>query len=270
MRIATWNVNSVRLRLPLVARLAREFGPDVICLQETKVVDDSFPRKDIESLGYRHIAVRGMKGYNGVAILSRLPLEPMDGKQFCGRDDCRHIAVRIEGIDLHCLYIPAGGDVPDPTENDKFAHKLEFLDELALWSQALRRQGRPVAVVGDFNVAPLETDVWSHRQLLTVVSHTPIEVEKITRAQQEGGWVDAVRHFVPPAEKLYSWWSYRARDWAASDRGRRLDHIWVSPDLAPRLTRAAVIREARGWERPSDHVPVVADLDKSQNDLKIV
>jgi exodeoxyribonuclease-3 len=260
MRIATWNVNSVRLRLPLVARLAKDFAPDVICLQETKVVDDSFPRSDIAALGYEHIAVRGMKSYNGVAVLSRLPLEPLEHKPFCGRQDCRHVGVRVDGFDLHCLYVPAGGDVPDPAANDKFAHKLGFLDELTAWSEALRRQTDPAVLVGDFNVAPLETDVWSHKQLLNVVSHTPIEVDKLDRAQAAGGWVDAVRRFIPPEEKLYSWWSYRARDWAASDRGRRLDHIWVSPDMAGRLSGASVVREARGWDRPSDHVPVLTDL----------
>ena len=161
---------------------------------------------------------------------------------------------------FHCLYVPAGGDVPDPAANDKFAHKLGFLDELTAWSEALRRQTDPAVLVGDFNVAPLETDVWSHKQLLNVVSHTPIEVDKLDRAQAAGGWVDAVRRFIPPEEKLYSWWSYRARDWAASDRGRRLDHIWVSPDMAGRLSGASVVREARGWDRPSDHVPVLTDL----------
>ena len=260
MRIATWNINSVRLRLPLVAQLAEMFAPDVICLQETKVVDDSFPRGPIAALGYPHIEIRGMKGYNGVAVLSRLPFEPLESKVFCAREDCRHVAVRVGGVDLHSLYIPSGGDIPDPSANDKFAHKLGFLDELAAWSLALRRQVAPVAIVGDFNVAPLETDVWSHKQLLTVVSHTPVEVEKLNRAQADGEWVDAVRRFIPPDEKLYSWWSYRARDWTASDRGRRLDHIWVSPELAPRLRGASIVREARGWDRPSDHVPVLADL----------
>jgi exodeoxyribonuclease-3 len=261
MRIATWNINSVRLRLPLVAQLAEAFAPDVICLQETKVVDDSFPHNAIESLGYRHVAIRGMKGYNGVAVLSRLPAEPLESRAFCGRVDCRHVAVRVSGVDIHSLYIPSGGDVPDPAANDKFGHKLDFLDELADWSLALRRQAAgPVAVLGDFNVAPLETDVWSHKQLLNVVSHTPVEVEKLNRAQAAGEWVDAVRRFIPPDERLYSWWSYRARDWAASDRGRRLDHIWVSPELVPRLVGASVVRAARGWDRPSDHVPVLADL----------
>lgn len=262
MRIATWNVNSVRLRMPLLAQLAENHAPDVICLQETKVVDDSFPFKDIESLGYAHNVIRGMKSYNGVAILSRLPLEPMPHQPFCGREDCRHIGARVDGIDLHCLYIPAGGDIPDPVKNEKFAHKLQFLDEFATWSRELLAQGRPAVAVGDFNVAPLETDVWSHKQLLNIVSHTPIEVEKLETAQAAGEWVDTTRRFIPPEEKLYSWWSYRARDWDASDRGRRLDHIWASPSLNGRLAGASVLREVRGWEKPSDHVPVIADLKR--------
>lgn len=260
MRIATWNINSVRLRMPLVAKLTQEFAPDVICLQETKVIDDSFPRNDIAALGYAHIAIRGMKGYNGVAILSRRPLEPLEPRLFCSREDCRHVAARVDGIDLHCLYVPAGGDIPDPVANEKFAHKLGFLDEMAEWSEGLRRGNNPAIAVGDFNVAPLETDVWSHKQLLKIISHTPIEVEKLDRAQDAGDWIDAVRRFIPPEEKLYSWWSYRARDWNASDRGRRLDHVWVSPGLASRLAGASVVREARGWNQPSDHVPVITDL----------
>jgi exodeoxyribonuclease-3 len=261
MRLATWNVNSVRLRLPLLEKFVVQKSPDVICLQETKVVDDAFPRNDIEAMGYRHIEIRGMKGYNGVAILSRVPMERLDDRAFCGRDDCRHLGVRVDGIDLHCLYIPAGGDEPNPEVNEKFAHKLEFLDELARWSESLLAAARPAVVTGDFNVAPLETDVWSHKQLLKVVSHTPVEVEKLEKAQAAGGWVDAVRHFIPAEEKLYSWWSYRARDWAAADRGRRLDHIWVSPDLEGRLSAASILRDARGWEKPSDHVPVMVDIE---------
>ncbi len=260
MRIITWNINSVRLRLPLLKQLVERESPDVVCLQETKAMDDVFPRAGIEALGFHPMAFRGMTGSNGVAILSRLPLEPMENRDFCGRGDCRHVATRIAGVDLHCLYVPAGGDVPDPAANDKFAHKLAFLDELADWSKALGRQGRPTVVAGDFNVAPLETDVWSHKQLLKIVSHTPIEVEKLGAAQAAGAWTDAVRRFIPPEEKLYSWWSYRARDWATSDRGRRLDHVWASADLVERLSDARILRDVRGWTQPSDHVPVVVDL----------
>jgi exodeoxyribonuclease-3 len=117
----------------------------------------------------------------------------------------------------------------------------------------------PAAVlVGDLNVAPLETDVWSHKQLLKVVSHTPVETQGLERARRAGGWVDLMRRFVPPEQKLFTWWSYRSPDWTVNDRGRRLDHIWATPGLAGAATRMAVLREARSWERPSDHVPVIA------------
>jgi exodeoxyribonuclease-3 len=199
-----------------------------------------------------------MKSYNGVAILSRLPLDNISTKPWCERDDARHIQADIEGITVHNFYVPAGGDIPDPDLNVKFAHKLRFLDEVTDWFGT--QSDHPALLVGDLNVAPLETDVWSHKQLLDVVSHTPIEVEKLTAWQNSLDWVDAVRRFIPPELKLYTWWSYRAQDWAASDRGRRLDHIWATPSLAPRLTGAMVIREARNWTPPSDHVPVMIDL----------
>lgn len=263
MRIATWNINSVRLRMPLLLRLIEEARPDVICLQETKVIDDSFPRKELTAAGYAHLHVHGMKSYNGVAILSRLPFESADIKHWCDREDCRHVMATLPGgIELHSVYIPAGGDIPDPEANPKFAHKLRFVDEMTAWLAAERNPKKPMVLVGDLNIAPLESDVWSHKQLLDVVSHTPIEVEKLTAMQRSVNWVDAVRHFVPPDQKLYTWWSYRAADWAASDRGRRLDHIWVTPPLKPKLRATGVLRDARGWEpKPSDHVPVWIDLE---------
>lgn len=262
MRICTWNINSVRLRLPLVLKLLDEYRPDVLCLQETKVVDDSFPTAEFRDRGYTHIQIHGMKSYNGVAIISRLPLEGGDVKHWCEKQDCRHVLATLPGgIEVHNLYVPAGGDVPDPAVNDKFAHKLRFLDEMRDWFPANRTKDRPMVLVGDLNIAPLEHDVWSHKQLLDVVSHTPIEVEKLTAVQDSLSWVDAVRRFVPADQKLYTWWSYRAADWEASDRGRRLDHIWVTPPLAGSLAGYQVLREARGWEpKPSDHVPVMVDL----------
>jgi exodeoxyribonuclease-3 len=123
------------------------------------------------------------------------------------------------------------------------------------------RKPKHAIMVGDLNVAPLENDVWSHRQLLKIVSHTPIEVEKLTAVQQAGDWVDGVRHFTPESEKLFSWWSYRSPNWTKNDRGRRLDHIWVSPALKSRLKAAKILRDARAWAQPSDHVPVVVDID---------
>ncbi|SMH56023.1 exodeoxyribonuclease III [Azospirillum agricola] len=263
MRIATWNINSVRMRLDLLFRLMEEERPDVICLQETKVVDADFPLAPIVERGYAHTHIHGMKSYNGVAILSRLPFESHDVRHWCGKQDCRHALAHLPGgIELHSVYIPAGGDIPDPAVNEKFAHKLRFLDEMTDWLRTQRSPDRRMVLVGDLNIAPLEQDVWSHKELLSVVSHTPIEVEKLTAMQNSVGWVDAMRHFVPPDEKLYTWWSYRAKDWAASNRGRRLDHVWVTPPLKDALRGQRVLRDARGWEpKPSDHVPVIVDLD---------
>jgi len=262
MRLATWNINSIRARLPLLEMLATGERPDVICLQETKVADEQFPMDAVTALGYPHVEIRGMKGYNGVAILSRVPLAPGGSRDWCTRPDARHLAVTLpDGTELHNFYVPAGGDIPDRTKNDKFGHKLDFLDEMTAWFPSERATDRPMILVGDLNIAPLETDVWSHKQLLTVVSHTPVEVEKLDAVQNSVGWVDAVRRFIPPEEKLYSWWSYRARDWSAADKGRRLDHIWVTPPVAPRLQSARVLRAARGWEKASDHAPVIVELD---------
>ncbi len=263
VKIATWNINSVRLRIDLVRRLIAEEAPDVLCLQETKSPDDAFPREALAELGYRDMAIHGMKGYNGVAILSRLPLTAVRTQGWYEREDCRHVIAELPGgIELHNFYIPAGGDIPDPEANPKFAHKLAFLDEITAWfKKGAKKSMRPMILVGDLNIAPLETDVWSHKELLKVVSHTPIEVEKLGRLQKAGGFVDAVRHFVPPEQRLYTWWSYRAGDWSASDRGRRLDHVWVTTDLTPRLAGAAVLRPVRGWERGSDHVPVVVSFN---------
>jgi exodeoxyribonuclease-3 len=261
MRLATWNINSVRLRIGLIERLIDEQKPDVICLQETKTQDETFPHEAFAAKGYQHRFINGMKSYNGVAIVSRLPLGKTGIHNWQGREDCRHIFAELpNGVELHCCYVPAGGDLPDAKANPKFAHKLGFLDEQAAWWKK-RNDKKPKILVGDLNVAPLEQDVWSHKQMLGVVSHTPVEVEKFTRWQKAHTWVDAVRHFTPDSDKLYSWWSYRAADWAASDRGRRLDHIWVTQGLASALKSAHILRSARGWEpKPSDHVPVVVEV----------
>lgn len=260
MRIATWNINSIRLRLPTLSRVADALSPDIICLQETKVTDENFPVDGVRTLGYEHLLFRGMKSYNGVAILSRVPLSELKARAWCDREDCRHLAAKLpDGTELHNFYVPAGGDVPDPKTNGKFAHKLDFLEEMSAWFGGKRTAKR--ILVGDLNIAPLETDVWSHKQLLKEVSHTPIEVERLSGVMSAHKWVDAVRLFIPPEEPLFSWWSYRNRTWPGSDRGRRLDHIWVTPPLKNHLQNAAVMREARGWEKPSDHAPVFVDID---------
>ncbi len=261
MRLATWNINSVRLRLPLLLRLVTEQQPDVICLQEIKCQNEVFPAADLAKAGYPHQHVCGMKSYNGVAILSRQPLSNPGVLHWQGREDCRHVHAELaNGIEIHNLYIPAGGDIPDPVVNPKFAHKLGFVEEQTVWWEKQPR-GIKRILVGDLNIAPLENDVWSHRQMLDVVSHTAPEISRLNAMLRTQDWVDTLRHFVPPQEKLYTWWSYRAQDWEASNRGRRLDHIWVSPGLQPQLKGVTVMREARGWDpKPSDHVPVLLDL----------
>ena len=263
MRITTWNINSVRLRIAQVERFLEEEAPDVLCLQEIKCTNDQFPRKAFEKAGYGNMAVHGQKGYHGVATVSRLPMTETGPTQFCGKDDCRHMAVRVNGCEIHNFYVPAGGDVPDPDENEKFGHKLAFMDEMTDLMSDLSRE--PAVIVGDLNVAPYEHDVWSSRQLRRVVSHTPVEREAMARMVEAGGMIDVARRLVPENEKLYSWWSYRAKDWEASDRGRRLDHIWVTgalerSALAGGREAFRVHKTARGWEKPSDHAPVTLDF----------
>jgi exodeoxyribonuclease-3 len=260
--IATWNINSVRLRIDLVVRFLETWQPEVLCLQETKCPQGQFPTSRLNEIGYRYVAEFGQSGYHGVAIVSRLPFAASNSRAFCQKADCRHVSARIGSRDplvLHNLYVPAGGDEPDPEINEKFAHKLRFIDELEGWfadgAVPARKRG---IVVGDLNIAPLECDVWSHKQLLKIVSHTPVETAGLERVRAAGEWVDVVRQHVPPPAKLYTWWSYRAQDWQASDRGRRLDHIWATPDIAAHCTGVEVVREARGWPRSSDHVPVLA------------
>ena len=266
--LTTWNINSVRLRLKLVAKFLKTMQPDVLCLQETKCIDDAFPRRIFKRLGYEHIALNGQKGYHGVAILSKLPFESSDVRTFCDKVDSRHVSVSFgdkaqlsRPLVLHNFYVPDGGDLPDPELNPKFGHKLQFLDEMTACEAIRPAASERAILVGDLNVAPYENDVWSHKQLLKVVSHTPIECEKLLAAQSHGEWIDVAREKYPMSEKVYTWWSYRAADWTIGDRGRRLDHIWVSRALKDRIADFGILRAARGWPRPSDHVPVTAVLE---------
>ncbi len=259
--IATWNINSVRLRLPIVERFLAEYAPDVLCLQETKCPDDLFPHEAFAAFGYGHVAVNGQKGYHGVATVARRPLAVVEKRRFCGIADSRHLATSLEAggrsLLLHNFYVPAGGDEPDPEINPKFRHKLDFVEEMrGVAADDPRFSGS--ILVGDLNIAPLENDVWSHRQLINVVSHTPVETTSFEAMRRHAGWVDLMREKIPAEEKIYTWWSYRAQDWALSDRGRRLDHVWSSAGIGADLADIEIVRAARGWERPSDHVPVIA------------
>lgn len=266
MRIATWNINSVRLRQDLVADFMNNHEIDILCLQETKTPDVEFPYKIFRKNGYEHFHIKGQKGYNGVAIISKLPLHDVATHDRLGQSDSRHIhaSVEVKGlkdlVQIHNVYLPAGGYEPDPIINPKFQHKLDFVDELTTWFPENFDNTKPMIVLGDLNIAPYENDVWNHKQMLNVVSHTPDEVDRFNRMRENFGWVDAIRHFVPETEKLYSWWSYRSADWTVNDRGRRLDHIWVTKPLVPHLKAQQILRDARSWERPSDHVPVILDF----------
>jgi exodeoxyribonuclease-3 len=256
LSVATWNINSVRIRIDHIARFVGEHQPDVLCLQEIKCRNEEFPSKAFSSIGlpYQHIV--GQKGSHGVAIISKHPLLPIEAPTFCPRTEARVSAVTVKGLTIHNLYVPAGGDIPDPALNDKFAHKLEVLARMRA-HYAAEANDQPTLLVGDLNVAPGEHDVWSHRQLLNVVSHTPVETEGLDAVRTAGAFVDLARALKPAPEKLYSWWSYRG-DWKTSNRGRRLDHIWATPGLAERCDKIEFINAPRGWDRPSDHIPVVA------------
>ncbi len=261
MKIATWNINSVRLRKNLIEKLNQEEGVDIICLQETKVQDQEFPLKDLKKIGYEYIAFRGEKSYNGVAILSKIPLSNVQMENVAESQDTRHIsAVLPDGTVLHNFYIPAGGDEPDVDINPKYKFKLKFVDYMTEWLPKIHNNDDKAIIVGDFNIAPYEHDVWSSKQLRNVVSHTDQEREKLNKLRDSLGWVDVAREFVPMDEKLYSWWSYRNRDWKKSNRGRRLDHIWVTPELKGAVKSYKTMPHIRDWERPSDHVPVVIEL----------
>jgi len=265
LRIVTWNINSVRLRIPLLRQLVKELSPDIVCLQETKVTDGDFPLENIKALGFPHVHFSGQKSYNGVAILSKIPLGTMDRMSVAESEDKRHICALLpDGTELHNFYVPAGGDIPDPVLNPAYGFKLRFVEHMTRWALEHKKSGKKLIIVGDFNIAPLHHDVWSHKQLLNVVSHTPAEVERLDALKDSLSWCDVARHFVNAEEKLYSWWSYRNRDWRKSNRGRRLDHIWVTPSLTPALKSFRIHSDARDWNidtvGPSDHVPVVVDI----------
>src|SRR5947208_1139940 len=185
----------------------------------------------------------------GLLLLWRLALS-------AGRDSAA--ADRLVDRQPAVCAAQAGGDTPDRALNPKFGQKLDFIERMTRWSEGLRE---PTVILGDFNVAPLECDVWNHKALLKVVSHTPVEVEALTRLRQAHDWIDIGRRFVPAPERCFTWWSYRSRDWTKNDRGRRLDHMWASPELAGHLKAHSVLEPCRNWQRPSDHVPLILEIE---------
>jgi exodeoxyribonuclease-3 len=259
VKIVSWNINSVRFRLDIVEQFLREAAPDILCLQETKVIDADFPTASFRALGYDHVLIHGQRMHHGVAIISRVPLAEDDRFDWQANREARHIGVRLpNGVRLENVYVPAGGDVPDREVNPKFGQKLDFVQRMTEWSASLNC---PTILTGDFNIAPLPSDVWSHKALLKVVSHTPVEVEALDRLQQSNSWVDLGRHFYPAPARLHTWWSYRSPDWTKNDRGRRLDHMWATSDVAQAARSHQVFEACRSWLKPSDHVPIMTEFD---------
>ena len=259
MKIITWNINSIRLRSDLIFKLLEEEEPDILCLQECKSPSEEMPFEKFKPLGYFHCFCWGQKSYNGVALISKVPLENVHNIDFMESHQARHISATTKsGLTIHNFYFPAGGDVPDRTANEKFGFKLDYIKEVEKFfkTQTISKS----FLVGDLNIAPRENDVWNHQQLLKVVSHTPIEVESLSSLANSGPWIDIFGRR-PLSEKLFSWWSYRSRDWKMSNKGRRLDHIWITGDLLDQLGNCYILEEIRGWMRPSDHAPVVAELN---------
>ena len=264
LRIATWNVNSVRLRHEHAARFVAEQQPDVLCLQEIKCREGEFPREAFVDMGLPHLKIAGQKGWHGVAIASKLPLQDAPALDVCREGHARCVGATVAGVEIHNFYIPAGGDVPDRQANPKFDHKLDFYEKLTI-ELSKRNRKAPLAIVGDLNVAPGEADVWNHKYMSKIVSHTPVEVDAFYALKASLDFVDVTRDTTPEPQRLFSWWSYRAMDFRASNRGLRLDHILVSPGLFEEASKTArptskVHDDVREWTRPSDHAPVTADL----------
>ncbi|HEY3797266.1 MAG TPA: exodeoxyribonuclease III [Caulobacteraceae bacterium] len=264
LRVVTWNVNSVRLRADHIARFIHEAAPDVLCLQEIKCREGEFPRAVFADNGLPHLRIAGQKGWHGVAIASRLPIEDAPALDVCKHGHARAVGAKVAGVEVQNFYIPAGGEEADREINPKFDHKMDFYERLTA-EMRRRDPAAPLAIVGDFNIAPGENDVWNHKYMSRVVSHTPVEIEAMGALKDSLGFLDLAREMIPEPVKLASWWSYRALDFRKAARGLRLDHIWVSPGLRDAAFRSGaaacrVHEDVRAWERPSDHAPVSADL----------
>ena len=254
MKLATWNVNSLKVRLPHVLQWLAEHQVDVLCLQETKMTDDKFPVAAIEAAGYQ-VAFSGQKTYNGVAILSRLPLADVVRNNPRYPDEQQRIlAATIAGMRVVCAYVPNGQSV----DSDKYAYKLAWLAALRDWLAEEVLCHSELAVVGDYNIAPEDRDV--HDPAAWVGQVLVSERERAALSGLIGlGLQDAFRLF-EQAEKSFSWWDYRQLGFRLN-KGLRIDHILLSPALAARCSACVIDRVPRKWEQPSDHAPVVATID---------
>jgi exodeoxyribonuclease-3 len=255
MKIATYNVNGVNGRLPVLLRWLGEKAPDVVCLQELKAPQENFPEQAIRDAGY-HALWHGQKSWNGVAILAReaapleirrvLPGDPEDSHS-------RYIEATVDGLVVGCLYLPNGNPAPGP----KLDYKLKWFERLTLHAKQLLDSGKPVVLTGDYNVMPTELDVYKPEKWVDDALFRP-EVRAAFKNLVAQGWTDAIRR-LHPDEKIYTFWDY-FRNAYGRDAGLRIDHFLLSPALAPRLVSAGVDKDVRGWEKSSDHAPVWIEL----------
>lgn len=255
MKIATYNVNSINARLPIVLRWLEETKPDVVCLQELKSIQENYPEAALRDAGYESIW-HGQKSWNGVAILSRLGKPEEICRALPGDPDdihSRYIEAKINGIVIACLYLPNGNPAPGP----KFDYKLRWLNRLVIHGQALLDKKIPVILTGDFNVIPTEIDVYKPERWVDDALFRP-ETREVFERLLAQGWTDAIRTLYPD-KTIYTFWDY-FRNAFGRDAGLRIDHFLLSPDIAPRLLAGGVDRQVRGWEKTSDHAPVWVEL----------
>ena len=259
MKIATWNINGVKARLETARTWLKEASPDVVLLQEIKSVDENFPREAFEELGY-HVETHGQKGFNGVAIFSKTPLEdvaprlPGDDEDEQARYLEATVSTETGAVRIACLYLPNG----NPIDTPKFPYKLAWMQRLETRVRDLLKDEMPLVVAGDYNVIPMPEDakrpeVWTNDALFQPESRTAF------RRLLNLGLTDALRA-TEPAPDTYTFWDYQAGAWPKNN-GIRIDHLLLSPQAADRLTSCGVDKETRGWEKPSDHVPVWIELN---------
>jgi len=259
MRIATWNVNSIRQRLENMLAWLKERAPDIVCLQEIKCVDEAFPREAFESLGY-NVAVHGQKAFNGVALLSKLPFDEVAPGLIGDNDDVQArfleaiVSTKTGALRVVSLYLPNG----NPPNTEKYPYKLKWMDRLIAFAHERLKLEEPLVLAGDYNVIPTAADAHRLEAWVNDALFLPQTRERF-RALLNLGFTDALRAS-SDASGLYTFWDYQAGSWQKDD-GIRIDHLLLSPKAADRLTGAGIDRHVRSWDKPSDHVPVYIDLD---------
>lgn len=259
MKIATWNVNGIRPRKAQVLDLLNDEDLDVLCLQETKIADEIFPRQDFIDAGYWHQHIVGQKAHHGVAILSRVPFAETNRQVFANLDDKRHAEVRLEnGLSVNCVYVPSGGDKPDTTINPKFDHKMRFLSEMQ--DLAAKTKDQATLWVGDLNVAYRENDTWDHKKNRRLVGHSDGERAAMEAVIAAGGFTDLPRQAAGDEARLFTWWGYRYKLSVEKDYGWHLDHVFASQSAAPMVKDCQVLKYTRLQESPSDHIPIVVEI----------